>query len=341
MKQTNQKNKLTKFLKVPLPLIFTVILYLIFFWIRTYQDGWEPKNEAFKGLRSQLDQQIAQYLPSPQAELMSGILLGQNKNLPGQFKLALRDTSTLHIVVASGQNLSMVAGFFLLLSGFIKRKVAITLSLVAVIFYVILTGVQVPVLRAAVMVTLAFLGQILGRERDGWWVLAVTVALMLLVNPNWITSLSFQLSVLATIGVVVVSPIILERLKKVPSFLSQDLAVSLSAQLLVLPVIAQNFHQLSLVALPTNILILWTVAPVMILGTLLLAVSPIPPLAAIVAFVINLFLSYFIYIVKFFASLSWSWIYVGEQLWIVWVGYYLIIGSIIKILYDTKKTKED
>ncbi len=275
-------------------------------------------------------------MPSPQAELLSGILLGQNKSLPGDFKLSLRDTSTLHIVVASGQNLSMVAGFFLSLAGLIKRRQAIILSLLAVIFYTLLTGAQVPVLRAAIMFGLASLATIFGRQKEGWWLLVVAAALMLLINPEWILDLSFQLSFLATFGVVVVAPLLLKSLDKIP-FLGQDLAVTLGAQVMVAPVIAAYFHQVSLVSLVTNALILWTIPFAMILGSITLVLSFIwLGLAWIFGLAASALLTYFIYIVKFFASLPFAWEYVGEQVWLVWVGYYMVVGGIMLLLKNAQ-----
>lgn len=324
---------------IRLPLILAIILYLLLFYIRyqqvydpegqTRRGGWELNLDVFQKERQFLDQKISQFLPSPQAELLSGILLGQNKNLPGQFKLALRDTSTLHIVVASGQNLSMVAGFFLSLAGLIKRRNALVLSLLAVLLYTLLTGMQVPILRAAIMFSLASLASLFGRAKQGWWVLLITAALMLLVSPKWVTDLSFQLSFLATFGVVVVAPILLAYFKVLP-IIGNDLAVTLAAQLMVAPVIAANFHQLSLVGVITNLLIGWTVPFVMILGSLMLVFGSVLGLAT------NILLTYFIYIVQFFASLSFAWEYVGEQIWITWVGYYILLAGIMLLLNNVK-----
>lgn len=320
-----------------LPIVLAMILYLLIFFIRYQQGGWDLKIDAFKNQRVYLDNKISKLLPSPQAELLSGILLGQNKNLPPSLKLALRDTSTLHIVVASGQNLSMVAGFFLSLAGLIKRRQAIILSLLAVISYTLLTGVQIPVLRAAIMFSLASLATFSGRQRAGWWILLVTASLMLLVNPRWITDLSFQLSFLATFGVVVVAPVLLKFLYKIP-LLGQDLSVTLAAQLMVTPVIAANFHQFSLVSLITNAMILWIVPFAMILGSLALVLSLIwGGLAWIVGLSISVLLTYFVYVVQFFASLPFAWEYVGEQIWVVWVGYYLVLGGILVALTRANK----
>lgn len=314
---------------IRLPLILAIILYLLLFYIRYQQGGWEIKLDVFQKERQFLDQKVSQFLPSPQAELLSGILLGQNKNLPGQFKLNLRDTSTLHIVVASGQNLSMVAGFFLSLAGLIKRRNALVLSLLAVLLYTLLTGMQVPILRAAIMFSLASLASLFGRAKQGWWVLLITAALMLLINPKWVTDLSFQLSFLATFGVVVVSPILLAYFKVLP-IIGNDLAVTLAAQLMVTPIILQNFHQLSLVSVITNLLVGWTVPLIMILGSLMLVFGSVLGLAT------NIFLTYFIYVVQFFASLSFAWEYIGEQILITWVGYYILLTGIMLLLNNVK-----
>jgi len=181
------------------------------------------------------------------------------------------------------------------------------------------------------MFTFASLASFFGRERDGWWVLLITVALMLLVNPQWITNLSFQLSFLATFGVIVVAPILLKFLSKIP-IISQDLAVTLAAQLMVTPVIAQNFHQISLVSLITNVLILWTISFIMILGSLMLLFG------SIFAILTNVLLAYFIYIVQFFASMPFAWEYIGEQIWIVWIGYYLVLSGIMLLLNNDQRS---
>lgn len=319
-----------------LPIILVITLYLLLFFIRYQQGGWDVKLDLFPKIRQSLDSQINQFLPSPQAELLSGILLGNKKDLPGELRLALRDTSTLHIVVASGQNLSMVAGFFLGLSGLIRRRIALGLSLGVVVLYVLLTGIQVPILRAAIMFGLASIAQFFGRYNDGFRVLIMTAGLMLLVNPNWTFDLSFQLSFLATFGVVIVAPVLLSHLKLMP-IIGQDLAVTLSAQVMVMPVIAQSFHQISLVSLAANVLVLWVIPFIMIGGVIMLFLGMILNiLGQIFGVGVNILLTYFIYIVQFFASLPFAWEYVGEQIWIVWVGYYLVVGGILMVV--NKKT---
>ncbi|MBU1032246.1 ComEC/Rec2 family competence protein [Patescibacteria group bacterium] len=316
-----------------LPLILAAILYLLILFTRYLQGGWDIKNlDLFPEIRQSLDQRISQLLPSPQAELLSGIILGNKKDLPVSLKLALRDSSTLHIVVVSGQNLTLVAGLFLSLAGLIKRKIALVFSFAAVIFYTLLTGGQIPVLRAAIMVILAFGAEAYGRQRDGIWVLAFTAGIMLLVNPNWVGDLSFQLSFLATFGIIVLAPKFEKILNFLPPFIKQDIAITTGAQLMVMPVIIQNFHQLSIVGIFANLLVGWTMPIIMILGLLMLLAG------SLFAIAVNVFLTYFIYVVQFFASLPFAWEYVGEQIWLVWLGYYMLLTAVVLSLAYVEKT---
>ncbi len=329
------------------PLLLALVLYILIYLLRLQQvGGFQERNfrqtgnaGLFVALRQDLDRTISQFLPSPQAGLLSGILLGNKKDLPGPLKLALRDSSTLHIVVVSGQNLTFVAGLFLFtLAGILKRRVAILVSLGAIIFYTLLTGAQVPVIRAAIMATLAFGAEIFGRVSDGVWILIVAAGSMLLYNPNWLTDLSFQLSFLATLGVIAIAPLLESKLKFLPSVLSQDLAVTTGAQLMVLPVIAQNFHQFSVVGVLANLLVGWTIPFIMILGTVMIILGPIfSVLGRLIAFATTALLTYFIYIVSFFSSLPFAWEYVGEKGWMVWAGYYLLVAGGLLALSKTSK----
>lgn len=317
-----------------LPLILAILLYILIYLVRWQQDEWNVDLDLFADIRHSLDVQINTLIPSPQAELLSGIVLGNKKDLPPDLKLALRDTSTLHIVVVSGQNLSLLGGLILSFSGLISRRIAIIAAFLGIFFYTILTGAEIPVLRAAIMVSLTLLAQAYGRQKDAVWVLILSAGLMLLVNPRWILDLSFQLSFLATAGVIIVAPVLLNLLKlpKLLMLISQDLAVTTGAQLMVMPIIIQSFHQLSLVGIITNLFIGWTVPFIMILGSTMLLFPLFPPLAIIS----QALLTYFIYIVQFFSSFSFAWIYIGEQMWMVWLGYYLILASVMLLLKNAK-----
>ncbi|MDO8570166.1 MAG: ComEC/Rec2 family competence protein [Candidatus Daviesbacteria bacterium] len=323
-----------------------ILLWFIVFTFRVISIGGidptyrDPSVNLLQGVRDNLTQIIDQSLPSPQNALLSGILLGTQSDLPIFLKNDLKITSTIHMVVVSGQNLSMLAGFVANLVGFLGRKKTLFLTLFVIIFYSLLTGLGVPVLRAAIMVIFAYLAQILGKDRSGWWILFLTAGLMLIYNPNWLLNISFQLSFLATFGVVVVAPILMETFKKVPEILKQDLATTISAQALVLPIIAFNFNQISLAGIFANILVLWTIPLVMVSGIITLISGIINPvLGQISGLVPSIMLTYFIDIVSFFAKIPGASLNIAKTSVIIWIGYYLIIGALIWILYKRDSHK--
>ena len=313
-----------------IPIFLTIMLYILVYILRLQQGGWEIKLNLFEPQRQTLSQKINTFLPSPQAELLSGMLLGQKQELPAKLRLALRDTSTIHIVVVSGQNLTLLAGIIINLSGLLTRRKALILALLTVIGYLLLSGVQIPALRAALMLGLAYLAQFMGRQSDGLWALMLTAGFLLLVNPAWISDLSFILSFLATFGVVFIAPILAGKLAKLPLFLRENMAVTLAAQLMVTPVITQNFHQLSLVSLPANLLVLWAVPYIMVSGALMVILGSVFELIGqVMSLIVGSLLTYFVYVVSFFASLPFSWKYIGEMPIIFWVGYYFVLAATV------------
>lgn len=303
----------------------------------TYRD---EGSQLLEPLRNRLAQNLDQNIPYPQSAILAGILLGVDKNLPFTLKNNLKTTSTIHMIVVSGQNLSILAGFLVSLVGLLGRKKTLIFSLGLIIFYSILTGLEVPVVRAAIMVTLAYLAQILGKENLSSWILFLTGGMMLLFNPNWLLSISFQLSFLATFGVVVVAPILIKHLNKAPKILREDLGVTVAAQVLVLPVIAYNFGQLSLFGILANLLILWSIPLVMVSGFLALGLGLVDSLLGQLAGLIpSMLLTYFIYIVEFFAKLPGASLSLRESTLVLWVGYYLIIGAGVWMLSKSQSSK--
>lgn len=324
-------------------LVIVFAVWLIVFTLRVTQIGGidptyrDEGSQALQNLRDSWAQTLDNNLPYPQSAILAGILLGVDKSLPLSLKNDLKATSTIHMIVVSGQNLSILAGILISMAGFIGRKRALILSLGLIIFYSVLTGLEVPVVRAAIMVTLAYLAQMFGKENLSSWILFLTAGTMLIFNPNWLLSISFQLSFLATFGVIVVAPILIKRLGKVPRVLREDLGVTVAAQAMVLPVIAYNFGQLSLFGIVANLLILWSIPFVMVSGFLALGLGIFDSLlGTLVGLVPAILLTYFIYIVEFFAKLPGASIKLGESTIMLWAGYYLIIGAGIWMLRRPK-----
>lgn len=292
-------------------------------------------------IREIVAERASQLLDQPQSALLAGMVVGSKESLPAEFKKALRDTSTIHIVVVSGQNLTLLSVFILGFAPWIGRKKSILLSISVATIYAYITGLQIPVIRALLMVVAVFLAQLVSREASTVKILILTALAMLIYNPSWIYSISFQLSFMATLGVVVVSPQLVKGVGFLPEFIKNDLLVTLSAQLLTMPVIAIHFHQFSLVGVLVNTLVLWTVPLIMITGGAAVFLSFINlDLGQILILPSGILLTYFVYIVDFFGRKGAS-IYVPNLNVFFWIGYGLVVIGFHQFLRKLNKDKDN
>lgn len=271
-------------------------------------------------LRSRIEESFSRFLPEPQASLLAGILLGSKRQLPQNFLKNLQETGTIHIVVASGYNISVIAGFLLNnLVVRIGRKKALLISFVGILIYSLMAGAQPPIVRAAIMGSLTYLAQLSGREKDGLRSLVLAAAIMLLVSPLILFDIGFQLSFTATAGILLLSPILKGK-------------TTLAAQIATLPILLANFGQVSWLSPLINALVLPTVPLIMSLGVLTVVAGQILAWLAWVP------LTYFVKIIELSARLPWISFSVNKISFLWAVGYYVILGIIV---FKIKKFKID
>src|SRR3989344_195270 len=151
-------------------------------------------------LRSKISQNVTQLLPSREATLVVGTVLGVD-DIEKQFRDQLIKTGTIHVVVVSGQNLMIVAGVFLTLGKYLGKRFSLFLALFVSLLYAALTGFEPPVVRATLMVAAATLAVYFGRESLPIWNLLMAAVLILFIWPQAILEISFQLTFAATLGI--------------------------------------------------------------------------------------------------------------------------------------------
>lgn len=281
--------------------------------------------------RGWIERVIGGLLPEPQASLLLGILFGVKRQMPQEFLQNLRKSGTLHIVVASGQNVTMVARFLIAaLVWVISRRKALVIAIIGVIFYVLMVGAEAPVVRAGIMAILAYTAQAIGREGEGMIALFVAAAIMLLISPLMLFDIGFQLSFAATTGILWIYPLLTGSKKgkiifKIPVF-GEGLATTLSAQLGVMPILLTNFGQISFLSPLINALVLWTVPLVMVLGSLVAIFGLIiRSIAWVLSWFVWLFLTYFVKVIDISGGLPWVSFELGKLSFWWAIGYYLVL----------------
>lgn len=212
--------------------------------------------------------------------LVAGLAIGDESLLSNPMRESMKVVSLTHLTAVSGANCAIVVGLAWLLLGRLEIS-RFTRSLVSVLVltgYVLLVGRQPSVLRASVMVGVVIISTTLGRKGSASAALALCVMVLLVADPWLVSDYGFQLSVLATLGILQLAPALSERFRaRMPTWLALTLAVSIAAQLFCLPVLLQLQDGLSTYSVFANILAEPLVAPITVLGIVACIVSPITP----------------------------------------------------------------
>lgn len=253
---------------------------------------------------------VNQLLPEPHAGLMVGLLFGTKASLSHDFYDALVITGTLHIIALSGMNVSIIMDMIAnSLQWRVGKRGASLISVAVIVWFVWFVGPSSTIVRAAIMGTISLLAVIFGRQY--WallsWILAVGI--MLLLNFHWIGEVSFQLSALATLGIILFGGKKNER--GFLALIKDNLHLTLAAQAFTIPLILFHFHRISFISPLANLAIGWAVAPLTILGwATAVAGWVLLPLGQVFAWVAWVLLEYMIrviYLVSTIPMASFGW----------------------------------
>lgn len=286
---------------------------------------------------------LNQVLTEPYAALQAGIILGSKRSIPDSLMSAFNRDGLTHIVAVSGYNLMIVVSALALILTPFSRKFAFWGSICFIIFFVILTGAPASVLRAAVLAVLVLWCKILGRRPYYPILILLAASSMLLFNPYALKNdLSFQLSFLAFIGLTMLSPKIsaIRIVDKSPGIIKTAFSETMSAQILVLPILLLNFGILSLVAPLANILVLPTVPTSMFLGFLAGGLGIIYlPLGQLISLLAWFVLKYIIVVTEFLSRFSFSAVTLKTTEWWWLPIYYLIIYLVFRGVKNVAEIK--
>ena len=245
-------------------------------------------------IRNWAIQRVKVALPEPHASLVLGMTLGYQGAYTEKFDQLLKDSGTMHIIVVSGYNVSLVAGFIGIIFAQWGRKMFGVFSIVCLILYLGIVGFDPPVLRAIIMGISAILALSKGENAKSLYVLAVTVCVLLIIHPAFLHNLSFLMSVTATTAVILAS-----KITSGSGVIIRSLAVLILVNLAIFPITSFYFGRVSLVSPITNLLVLWIVPLVTIAGFVLIFVPILP-----ITLIILVLLDYFILVISYFGSIE-------------------------------------
>ncbi len=308
------------------------VMYQAEYISKTNGNRFAPKRLVHV-FRMSLLKIFEEQLDTREAALVSGITLGARSSIDTKLTDALIATGTIHIVALSGYNVTLVSGtVYALLARVFRKRRALIAGMISIILFVMIAGGGSPAVRAGIMAVLALLATYLGSSYSIDRALGASFTLMIVGNPLLLFDVSFQLSFLATVGVVYVSPGIERWLAFLPKWtrLHEPLSLTLGAQVFVLPILIYTSGVLSFTSVPVNIIIGPLVPLVMIFGFLAMILSMFGSIIAIpMVFLAGISASLIIWLVFLFAKIPFGAITISSVHPIVLAGVYVLIVGIV------------
>ncbi len=302
------------------------------------------------------------FLPQPHSSLVGSMVFGGSTNLTREIEDDFKITGLTHIVSASGYNVSVVASLALAIFSriFSNKRFSTILVLIVVWSYSIAAELVPPVIRSSIMISINLIAsKVFFRQYSLLFSLLMTMGLMLLLEPFYAQSLSFWLSTLATLGIILVLPLLeshpglFSRLStadliqknelKNKSILKESLLVTLAAQSLTLPLVSAVFGEVSLLSFLTNTVLLWLTPVITLSGLALMIMGVIlsflpgfwevigPIISTIVWFPTEVFLSS----VEWFGQFEWGLVEFSLPWWAVWCWWGMLGVVILRKKYAT------
>lgn len=241
-------------------LIFRALFLNVFFPLeKTSSNSYSSKKDV--GVKAEFKTAVNRFISEDVAGLSFGYLLGEKSELPSGVEEKMKTVGLAHIIVVSGTHLSIIISASRKIFEKFSRFAALYFSVFLLILYVSLIGWSPSTIRASFVAILSILAWFFGREQQTIRTVILTLGFCLLINPYFLTNVSFQLSMLAYSGVVLILPGLIRFFygRGKPGFIGSVLLSSLSAIIACLPIQMYYFGSLNLISLLANLLILPTI----------------------------------------------------------------------------------
>jgi len=271
--------------------------------------GLPLKTQLYE-IRNRAQYTFERILAPREAAFLNGITFGGYGGFSKDFREAMSRSGTTHLVALSGYNISIIIwaamGVFLTI---FSRRASWILTVLLIIGFVVMTGAEASVVRAAIMGSLVIVARGIGRTYDMRNAVILAALLMVLVNPHVLVfDVGFQLSFLALLGIVYLKPALQKVMhaREEEGFLSwrDNLYTTTSAQLAVAPLLITQFGQFSLTALLANVAILELIPVTMAVGFVMAAVALVSiTLATVIGWFVYVLVHIEVLLIQFFSML--------------------------------------
>ena len=238
---------------------------------------YKRRKYVFESIESKLGER--------KAALITSVSFGYKSELNEDHKELMKNLGISHVISISGLHLVLVYSV-------LRRLLGVKLSLVLALVYVLFSGASAPAVRAYIMIVILNVGKIVKRNYNPIAALSLAGIILILEKPYYIYNLGFVLSFLATLGIILFNKDLNKKLYKLPNSIRNTIAISLSAQILTLPVIILYFNEVSLNFIVGNIIVIPFINVLVVLGNILIFIVEIPSIFNYIMYICHYIIKY-------------------------------------------------
>lgn len=260
----------------------------------TGKSGGSVIIKIASAIRNECSEKLYEYLPQKEASIIDAVLLGNKAALTSNLMESFRTSGAAHIAVVSGLHLSVVTSIVFGIMFFLtrRRRLSSAVSIIAVICFMLITGLNISVVRAGIMSIIMLCGVLFARRGDSLNNLGAAVLLITLFNPLAVFDLGFQLSVASTFGIITLAPYFIDGSKKYftsklarlfRKFIITPVAITLSAFIVTAPILIINFEYIGIYFIITNIVLSFAV-PILLLFSMMFIIFVFIPFCGFIAY---------------------------------------------------------
>ena len=260
-------------------------------------------NKFVNVISNKIKEKTNKILDKDKASIITAILIGNKDNLSDEIEEDFRNSSLSHILAVSGMHVSYIIMIiaFVINKGKINKKISKIFIILFLLFFMLLTGKTPSVERASLMSIYMILGSMLYKKTNTLASISISMIIILIENTYSILDIGLQLSYSGTIGIVLIYPILknfktnkIKKLKIIDKAVD-ILLVTISANIILFPIVLFHFNTVSTVFLFSNLLVSPIIGIIIFLGFFTIIISYIFPFftfifSSILQFVLNILL---------------------------------------------------
>ena len=314
-------------------------------------------EKSINTIKLAMTENIEKVLEKEEEQIVKGLILGDTTALEEELKEKFQIANISHVLAVSGMHIIyIIMGIEIVLKKWIGKRHVKYVVIIGLLFYMVLTGYTSSIVRAGIMGIMGILAFLVYRKNDIWTSIAISLGIILIQNPYAITGVGLQLSYLGTIGIILFNKNIKQfldnikwiknniqikrskRISKTAENLKDMISVTLSAQIMILPIMVYHFNMIGIYFVITNILVSIIIGPIMFLSIIFIFSSCIH---LQISQFISIFLSFGIKCliqISNLANLPFSKIYLPTPSILFILIYYIVIlvGNQIYVIYTNK-----